>query len=116
LLRIDRFQELKRQAEVKHVVVDGMFINLCDLSEKEARAVFNGVEAELKQGGTWNSTLCKWTENYSEVVTNIFDDGKLTTMTITKVGNFGDFVVPANNKAEYSYRLEYLSKAHVASL
>ncbi len=116
LLQIERFQSLLSQAQTRHVVVDGLFINRRNLSPSEVTAALAGLKQELESGSTWAATYRRWADRYSLTSTNQFYGGTTRAATRTKIGNLGDFIIPENGNPTYAFRMEWLPLAHVPIL
>ena len=74
--------EVQRRASLRHVVVDGLFIEYADMSVREANAVFDRIERELRSGAPWAQVYERFANQYG-----------YNTGTRTSIGNLGDFVV-----------------------
>jgi hypothetical protein len=116
LRKQDRFDELWKQAKVRHVVVDSLYITFSDMSPGSAKEVLNEIAAELRRGKSWHDVYWKFMEAYEGPSEYKFSDGTTVKGKRSKIGNLGDFVLPANGSALFSFRKEWMPKEHARKL
>jgi hypothetical protein len=107
---------LSEQAGVKHVVVDSFYINFKDMPGEEAKRVLEEAKKEIEDGAAFETVYRKYCERSSYVKELHLADGKIAKQSLTKIGNLGDFVLPENGNALFSYRESWMPKAHLESV
>jgi hypothetical protein len=112
----DRFKMLAKQSKVKHVVVDSLYITFADMAPDSARKVLNEIKDELQSGKPWHDVYWKFMETYECPYEEKFSDGTVIKGKRSKIGNLGDFVLPANGNPLFSYREDWMPKGHVKTL
>lgn len=116
LLKPDRIQALKKQSKVKHIVVDSLYITFADMSPDAAKKVLNEIKSELQSGKPWHNVYWKFMERYECPYEEKFTDGTVIKGTRSKIGNLGDFLLPANGNPLFSYREDWMPKQHISKL
>jgi hypothetical protein len=109
----ERFKTLKKQSKLKHVVVDSLYITFADMAPESARKVLGEIEVELRSGKPWHDVYWKFMERYEYPYEDKLSDGTIIRGERTKIGNLGDFVLPANRSPLVSFRADWMPKAHV---
>jgi hypothetical protein len=109
----ERIKTLKKQSKLKHVVVDSLYITFADMAPESARKVLGEIEVELRSGKPWHDVYWKFMERYEYPYEDKLSDGTIIRGERTKIGNLGDFVLPANRSPLVSFRADWMPKAHV---
>jgi hypothetical protein len=112
----DRFTMLAKQAKVKHVVVDSLYITFADMAPDTAGKVLSAIKDELRSGKRWHDVYWRFMETYECPYEEKFSDGTVNKGKRSKIGNLGDFVLPANGNPLFSYRKDWMPKGHIKTL
>jgi hypothetical protein len=113
--RLKRIKILKAQAAVRHIVVDSLFINYADMPPDSAMRVLTEMKAELEHGRSFEDVYMRFSTKFEYSFEEKRGDGTVNG-TRTRIGNLGDFVLPANQNILFSYREDYMPKAHISKL
>jgi hypothetical protein len=116
LLKTKRFQDLKAQARVKHVVVDSLYITYADMPPEKIKETLGAIRQELNGGTPWDKVYKSWSDKMEYPYEEKLSDGTTLKGTRTKVGNLGDFILPKNRNKLFSYREEWMPKEHLSKL
>jgi hypothetical protein len=81
-----------------------------------AKKVLNQIAAELRTGKAWHSVYQKFADTYEYPWQETQSDGTIAKGTRTKLGNLGDFVLPANGNPLFSSRASWMPKGHLKKL
>ena len=111
-----RIKALKKQSKVKHIVVDSLYITFEDMTPDVSKKVLDEIKGELLQGKRWHDVYWKFMERYECPYEKKFTDGTVVKGTRSKIGNLGDFVLPANGNPLFSYREDWMPKQHISKL
>jgi hypothetical protein len=106
---------LSEQMGVKHVVVDSLYITLSDMPAEEAKRVLEEAKKKIEEGTPFQAVYQTYRERFGYVEEEDIE-GKIVKMNLTKIGNLGDFVLPENGNALFSYRESWMPITHVESL
>jgi hypothetical protein len=112
----ERFRMIKKQSKVRHIVVDSLYITFADMVPDSARKVLNEISLEFQAGKPWHDVYLKFAEKYECPYEDRSVNGTINMGTRTKIGNLGDFVLPANRNALFSYRESLMPKEHIKKL
>jgi hypothetical protein len=116
LLSQPRHRSLKARSQIKHVVVDGLFIADKDTSAIEAQRVFGQVTRDLQTGMSFDSVRRKYQEAHEYSYMEALSDGKKVKLTRTRVGNYGDYVISKQSHTARPLRFADMPAEHVAQL
>ena len=116
LAKQDRFKAVQKQAAVKHIVVDSLYITYPDMAPDSAKKVLDQIAAELRTGKAWHDVYRKFMEAYACSYEYKFIDGTTIKGNRSKIGNLGDFVLPANRNPLFSFREEWMPREHIKKL
>jgi hypothetical protein len=111
-----RFKTLKKQSKLKHVVVDSLYITFADMAPESAKMVLGEIARELRSGRPWHDVYWEFMERYECPYEDKSIDGTIIRGKRSKIGNLGDFVLPANRSPLVSFRADWMLKAHVRKL
>jgi|GraSoiStandDraft_4_1057263.scaffolds.fasta_scaffold274007_2 hypothetical protein len=111
-----RIKALTKQSKVKHIVVDSLYITFADMPPADAGKVLEDIRSELQNGKKWHDVYWKFMEQYEFPYEQKLTDGTVIKGKRTRVGNLGDFILAANNNPLFTYREEWMPKAHVKRL
>ena len=112
----ERFKTLKKQSKLKHIVVDSLYITIADMAPELAKKILGEIEVELQGGKPWHDVYWKYMERYECPYEDKSIDGTIIKGKRSKIGNLGDFVLPANRSPLVSFRTDWMPKAHVRKL
>lgn len=112
----DRIKMLKKQSKVRQIVVDSLYISFADMPPDSARKVLDEISLELREGKPWHDVYWKFMEKYECPYEDKLSDGTIIKGNRSKIGNLGDFVLPANRNALFSYREDWMPKNHLKKL
>lgn len=112
LLQLSRHKNLKKRMQYKHAFIDALFINEEDMPLKEAKEVFKQTQQELQNGIPWQEVYRKYADKYRYVEKEGINKG----LTLTKIGNYGDFVISANKNNAKPFRNIEIPLNHILPL
>jgi hypothetical protein len=112
----DNIELLKKQSEVRHIVVDSLYISFSEMPRDNARKVLDQISVELREGKPWHDVYWKYMEKYEHPYEQKLSNGTLIKGNRSYIGNLGDFVLPANGNPLLSYREEWMPKKHAEKL
>jgi|GEM_PF-7010067 hypothetical protein len=116
LAKRERIKTLKKQSTVRQIVVDSLYITFADMPPLEARKVLDEISLELRQEKPWHDVYWRFLEKYESPYEEKLSDGTIIKGKRTKIGNLGDFVLPANRNQLFSYREDWMPKKHINQL
>jgi hypothetical protein len=107
---------IKAQAAVKHVFVDSLYISFARMKQKLAAETLDQIRSDLQRGTNWDRALrfWSWKLEYKEVEPRV--DGRKVTLTLSRIGNLGDFILPQNENPLFSFREDWMPRAHKQKL
>lgn len=116
LQKAARIKMLEKQSRVRHIVVDSLYITFADMTPTDARTTLNEISRELQDGKPWHDVYWKFMEKYEAPYEDKTSDGMNFKGNRSKIGNLGDFVLPANKHPMFSFREDWMPKSHIKKL
>ena len=98
LLAEGRHRRLHALTRQRHVTVDCLYIEDNALPSAERDGAFANITAELRAGAPFAAVLKKYSDAYPYEETYTRADGAKVALSLTHIGNNGDFVLTARNR------------------
>ena len=95
-----------------HALVVGLFIRHKDMTEDERKTVLAGIADDLKRGESWDAVYDRHFRRHEYVENEGINKGS----TLTKIGNYGDFVISPSRRSARPFRSTSVAEDHVAPL
>jgi len=111
-----RIKVLEEQSRVRHIVVDSLYITFADMAPAAAHRTLDEISRELQNGKPWQDVHWKFHAKYKTTYKHKTLDGKIIKGKRSRIGNLGNFVLPSNRNPMFSYRENWMPKAHVTKL
>ncbi len=112
----DRIKILKNQSKVRHIVVDSLRIDFADMAPDSARKVLDEISRELRDGEAWHDVYWKFMKKYEYSYEDKLSGGTIHNSVRTKIGNLGDFFLPEDRNALFSFREQWMPNDHIKTL
>jgi hypothetical protein len=112
LIQRPEHREFRRRTTVSNAWVVGLFIRHKDMAEEERKSVLAGIAKELNRGESWDAVYDRHFRRYEYVETEGINKGS----TLTKIGNYGDFVISPSRRSGRPFRSTEVAEDHVAAL
>lgn len=111
-----RTKMLVKQSRVKHIVIDSLYIPFANMAPTAAWTTLDAISSELQEGKPWHDVYWKFMERYETPYEDKISDGTIIKGNRSKIGNLGDFVLPANRHPMFSFREDWMPKSHLKKL
>ena len=107
---------IQAQAAVKHIVVDSMYISYARMDKESAAKTLKQIRRDLLDGTNWDCALRSWSAKLEYKEDEPLLDGGKVTLTLSQIGNLGNFILPKNEDPLFSFREDLMPREHKPKL